>query len=369
MDINIKRFVDIDIQYHVPSSISSIRDTAVLMTSEGTSGQHKVFNSLAALEADSTYGALTETVKYAAVFFNNGGIKLDIRCGISNAAGIVNEIKNLPNSEIVVAYVGNFSVLKEAATTMTSSAGTTGNITTVYGINQKIILARAESSEIVDCSGIDNFAVKVSSIKGAEMTIAAYLTKISIYGTDSIHDYAFTVESFTEEQLTKIINDDTLLGNVLDNNMNVDMELAGAIRNLGGNLTNGNDLVNQYVLIVLHQTVTDRLLNLLTQKLKGNAGVSAIYTTIAGELGKYVTNGYLTTDKVWTDATKTIDYNNRTYTLIEEGTPLTLGYHITVLPLSSLTDEDKAKRKCPPVYIFLADSYGIRSITVNGEVI
>lgn len=369
MDINIKRFVDIDIQYHVPSSSSSIRDTAVLMTSEGTAEQSKVFNSLATLIADETYGKLTETVKYATVFFNNGGIKLDIHCGIKDATGIVDEIKKLPNSEIVVAYTGSFDTLKEAATTMTSKEGTTGSIDAVYGINQKIILARAASTEVADCSGINNFAVKVSEIEGAEMTIAAYLTKVSIYGNDSIHDYAFTVESFTEEQLTSIVNDDELLGKVLDNNMNVDMELAGAIRNLGGNLTNGNDLVNQYVLIVLHQTVTDRLLNLLTQKLKGNTGVSAIYTTIAGELSKYVTNGYLTTDKVWTDDTKTIDYNNRTYTLIEKGTPLILGYRITVLPFSSLTDEDKAKRKCPPIYIFLADSYGIRSITVNGEVI
>ena len=59
-------------------------------------------------------------------------------------------------------------------------------------------------------------------------------------------------------------------------------------------------------LIVLHQTVTDRLLTLLAQKIKGNAGVSAIYTTIAGELNRYVTNGYLSTDKVWTDTTKTL---------------------------------------------------------------
>ena len=369
MDINIKRFVDIDIQYHVASTISSIRDTAVLMTSEGTTNQSKIFSSLAEFTADTTYGKLTETAKYATIFFNNGGIKLDIHCGISDASGIVNEIKKLPNSEIVVAYTGTFDVLKEAATTMTTSEGTTGSIDTVYGINQKIIIARATDDEIEDCSGINNFAVKVSDIEGAEMTIAAYLTKIQIYGTNSVQDYAFTVESFTTEQQASIVNDDELLGKVLDNDMNVDMELAGAIRNLGGNLTNGNDLVNQYVLIVLHQTVTDRLLNLLTQKLKGNTGVSSIYTTIAGELSRYVTNGYLTTDKVWTDNTKTISYNNRTFTLIEQNTPLTLGYHITVLPLNSLTDTDKAARKCPPIYIFLADSYGIRSITINGEII
>ena len=229
------------------------------------------------------------------------------------------------------------------------------------------MLGRA--TEASDCSAINNFAVKVSAIAGAEMTIAAYLTKIQIYGTDTVQDYAFTIENFTSDQEALIENDDELLGTVLDNNMNVDMELANAIRNLGGNLTNGNDLVNQYMLIVLHQTITDRLLTLLTQKIKGNAGVSSIYTTIAGELNRYVTNGYLSTDKVWTDTTKTLNYNGVNYTLIKQGTPLNLGYQIVVLPLNSLADADKALRKCPPIYIFLADSYGIRNITINGEVI
>jgi hypothetical protein len=368
MDINIKRFVDIDIQQHVASTISSIRDTAVLMTTEGTAGS-KVFSSIDELTKDKTYGGFAKAVAYAKLFFNNGGIKLDIHCAIANADGIVSEIKTLPNSEIVVAYTGDYTVMKEAAEKMTANEGTTGNISAVYGISQKILIARTTAENVKDNTGIDNFAVKVSTIQGAEMTIAAYLTKIQIYGTDTIQDYAFTVESFTDEQKTSIVNDDDLLGKVLDNNMNVDMELAGAIRNLGGNLTNGDDLVNQYTLIVLHQTVTDRLVSLLTQKLKGNSGINAIYTTIAGELNRYVTNGYLSTDKTWTKPTKTISYNGNNYTLIKQKTPLTLGYKIVVLPLNSLSDEDKALRKCPPVYIFLADSYGIRNITINGEVI
>lgn len=367
MDINIKRFVDIDIQYHITNTVSSIRDTVVLMTTEGEAGNNKIFDSLSALNADSTYNQYTKAIQYADIFFRNGGIKLDIRCGITTNEQIVEEISKLPTTEIIVAYTGEFTELQEAAETLTAKEGTVGNISAIYGINQKILIGRVE--EASDYSTINNFAVKVSKIEGAEMTIAAYLSKIQIYGTNTIQDYAFTIENFTTEQQSSIVNDDTLLGQVLDNNLNVDMELANAIRNLGGNLTNGLDLTNQYVLIVLQQTVTDRLLSLLTQKIKGNSGLSSIYTTIAGELGRYVTNGYLTTDKVWTDSTKTINYNNRTYTLIEQGTPLTLGYQIVVLPLNSLTDEDKTARKCPPIYIFLADSYGIRNITINGEVI
>ena len=362
MDINVKRFVNIDIHHKISSSISSVRDTAVLLTSEGSANASKIFNSYDEILADATYKAYTKTLKYAKIFFDNNGIKLDIHCGITDKATILTEIKKLPTYEIVVAYCGDASEMKDAAKDITADIGTTDDISKVYGVNQKILLSRVTVAE--DNKLIENFAVKVSNIEGAEMTIAAYLTKLDIYGNNSIQDYAFTSESIDAED-----NDDAVLGNVLTNNMNVDMTLANAIRNLGGNLTNGIDIVNQYMLIVLQQTVTDRLLNLLTQKIKGQSGVSAIYTTIAGELGRYVTNGYLTTDKIWTDNTKTISYNGKTYTLIEKNTPLPLGYKITVLPLNSLTEEDIKAHKCPPIYIFLAESYGIRNITINGEVI
>lgn len=362
MDINIKRFVNIDIHQKILSSVSSIRDTAVLLTSDGNANSNKVFSSYAAMLADNTFKSYEETLKYAKVFFDNGGIKLDIHCGIVSKDAIVLEIKSLPTSEIVVAYAGDATMMEEAAIEITTQSGDVNDITKVYGINQKILLSRVATAK--DDSSINNFAVKVSAIEGAEMTIAAYLTKLSIYGTDTIHDYAFTSENITAEA-----NNDAILGAVLDNNMNVDMTLVNAVRNLGGNLTNGLDIVNQYVLIVLQQTVTDRLLSLLTQKIKGQSGISAIYTAIAGELGRYVTNGYLVTDKIWTDETKTVSYNGKTYTLIEKNTPLTLGYRVVVLPYSSLSEDDKQNHKCPPIYIFLAESYGIRSITINGEVI
>jgi len=362
MDINVKRFVDINIQYHEASTNSSIRDTAVLYHNDtGTDG---IYASLSEITLTGSFASTSNVYKYAKVFFDNGGIKLDIRKA-STKEEVKADIANLSTKEIVIA-----SCVKDFFNTMKSIAEEYTNDSTVYGVNQKIFLASTDT--VADYSAINNFAVKVSKkigdseedTTGCEMTIAAYLTKLQIYAVDSVKDYAFTVEDIYAE-----VNDDTLLGNALENNMNVDMTLANAIRNLGGNLTNGLDLVNQYVLIVLQQTVTDRLLSLLTQKLKGNAGLSAIYTTIVAELNKFITNGYLATDKTWTDATKTVTVNDTTYTLIEKGTSLNLGYHVTILPFTALTDEEKKQRKCPPIYIFLADSLGIRSITIQGEVI
>ena len=34
-----------------------------------------------------------------------------------------------------------------------------------------------------------------------------------------------------------------------------------------------------------------------------------------------------------------------------------------------LSEQDKALHKCPPIYLILADRYGIRAVTINGEVI
>ena len=196
------------------------------------------------------------------------------------------------------------------------------------------------------------------------MTIAAYLSQIDVYGIDTIYDYAFTQESITAEDLT-----DTEYGTLNSNNVNVDIALANATRNCGGNCTDGADIVNNFVRIILHQTLTDRLLNLLTTKLKNSTGVSKIYTVMTDELEKYKMSGYLTIDKIWTKDTLKIEYNGTAYTIIEQGTPLINGYFIKVLPLSSLTESDKLAHKAPLIYVIIADQYGIRKITINGDVI
>lgn len=354
-NINIKRFVDINIVQHTLSSVNATRDTVILLTDEGTNGQSKVYSSQAEWNADASVSNLDVTAQYIKVFFDNGGNKVRVIQGITDVMTVF-EDGLLDNNEIVVAWAGDDYVeMKGVANNLNAD-------NTVYGVNRKILLARTEDASASDI--ISNFAVKYSTIIGAEMTIAAYLSNINVYGIDTVQDYAFTKENITEENI-----DDSTYESIISNNMNVDLYLANAVRNLGGNLKDGKDIVNEYVLIILHQTLTDRLVNLLAQKLKGPKGLAAIHTCMAQELAKYVTNGYLTTSKVWTNPTLTTTYNNQTYMIIEENTPLLLGYQTSILPMSALTDEDKANRKTPPIYVILATSYGIRQITINGEVI
>lgn len=372
-DIDVRRFVDINIKQHVETQISGTRDTLVLYTHEGTRGKisgntttsitdNEKLASWAAASAIYPSNTFPDTYKYLSMYFQNAGARVVVIEGIDYDALTVEMIKSLDNQYILVGLcsakdnaTNAYSKLKQIASTREASND-------IYGVNEKIIFGRTPTT--TDNDVISNFASKYSTVYGAEMTMAAYLSGIDVYGVSTVNDYMYTAESIDEEVLT-----DDIYASLVQNNINVDTYFGGNVRNLGGNLKNGADLTNSYVRIILHQTLTERLIELLVTKIKNVDGVGKIYATISKELENYRSCGYLSTDKIWTDKTMTVTVNSKQYTIIEEGTPLTNGYIVKVLPMSSLTDNDKAQRKAPPIYVMIADQYGIRAITVNGEII
>lgn len=370
MSVDLKNFVDINIKQHVSTSITGTRETIVLFSTEKLTSDNKtevIVNSndfLTKLDSGAT-----NTLRYLNIYFANGGVKACI-IHKDNITDIdKNTIASLPDEYIVITCVDTDT--KAAGYTQMKKLAKEFNVdSSIYGINEKIFLATTNSTD--DTEKIKNFGVKYSNTLGAEMTMAAYLSKVNVYGTDNIFDYMFTIENETDETNNPIfianIDDDNYQA-IITNNMNVDILLAGAIRNCGGNLKDGADLINQYCLIILHQTLTNRLIDLLSTKIKNSSGLSKIYSVCAQELGYYLTSGYLTTDKVWKEPDLTVNYNNETFTIIEKGTALTDGYLIRILPYTSLTDQDISDHKTPPIYIILGSQYGIRKITINGEVI
>lgn len=359
MGIDLKRFVDVNIKAHVPTAVVGTRSTIVLFTAEGTSSTPIEVSSYS--EAESLLTSMTTTLAYLDVFFKNGGVKARI-IGQTQLQGLGDAISALDNKYICIAYAAlnanvatTYTALKEIAVAREASSS-------IYGINEKIIVSRTNNK--TDADSVKNFAVKYSTILGAEMTIAAYLSNVNVYRTDSVHDYMFTHENLTAEELT-----DTDYETCMTNNMNVDIMLAGAVRDCGGNCKNGADLINSFCLIVLHQTLTEQLIILLAQKIKNASGLSKIYAVMSQELSRYTTSGYLTTDKIWLDDDMTVTYNNAQYTIIEKGTALENGFLIKILPYESLSNADKALHKTPPIYVVIADQYGIRAVTINGEVI
>lgn len=379
--IDVRNFVDINITSKAISSISSTREVTILFTNdEDLTTTSAIFESLKEVEEVYESGYSDKVAyKYAKTYFDAGGNELKVIYSESLTANTLKNLVNeLPDEEIVIAIAVEDGKSAELAVELAALYNTQSNVDgfAVYGVNQKIFIGAVDYTDfITDATkyakqGVDNFALKVGDLEnqvGCEMTIAAYLSKIDFYGVNTVQDYSYTKENLDTSNYPDNLNG--VVQAVISNNANITVEIANGIRNIGGNLTNGEDLVNKFALIVLHQTLSQRVFNSLTQKIKGSAAITALYSTIAQELNKYITCGYLTTDKVWSLDDLTLKYNGQTYTLITRGTALNLGYKITILPLSSLTDEDKLAHKAPLIYVILADGYSIRKVVINGEVI
>lgn len=225
------------------------------------------------------------------------------------------------------------------------------------------------SSNIIWSSGV---ALKYG-VEGIEMSMAAYLSKVNVDYYNSIQDYAFTSENvqyiFTNSQdisdsYGEYYDDNDLYKTLNAQNVNGDFVLENAVRNLGGNDMKGYSLINSYVLILLNQTLTERLVGLLVNKIKYNStGLTKIGTTIAKELERYINNGFLSTEKAWTD--DDLVYNG--ITIISKNTPLKNGYRYVILPFSTLSEEDLRQHKLPTIYVLVADQYYIRKINIIGE--
>ena len=367
-EIDVRKFVNVNIQAPIIRSVDATRKTVVLFTPEGVNGTIVEFKSYAEATTALNSTTFANTLKYLRVYFANGGLICRVIQGTAYTALSTTVLKALDNDYIVVACVVPDADIDTAYPVLEALAQAMEADTDVYGVNEKIILARTTVE--TDTNIAKNFVAKYSAIAGAEMTIAAYFSQVNVKRTNSVWDYCFTAEISGDSTIDLAEDiDTTTFETLMTNNYNVDINLGGATRDLGGNMKNGQDAINEYIRIILHQTLTQRLIDLLVSKIKGSAGIGSIYTAITQELEIYREAGYLTTDKIWLADDLTMVYNQQQYTIISQGTPLTTGYYIRVLPLTSLTDEDKALRKAPPIYVILADQYGIRQITINGEVI
>jgi hypothetical protein len=354
MSIDVKKFIDINIVYSKQTSNPLIQNTVGLITSEGTEGTITLVLSKSEWDAYIIGKTFTNTTPYVNMFFANGGTRLAIIEGKTGAYAT-----SLSDEYIAIAVVDQtFSSAKSLATTLELS---------MTGIHKKILLARATSSDIASdplVSGLSCLAVKYSEYVGAEMCMGAYLSKTKIDGINTVNDYAFTIEDLEVNVSSPITNNvfDTLMGY----KFNFNIALSNANRNIGGNMTSGRSLINEYMLIVLHQVATARLLDLLVTKIKGNKALSAIRSTLSDTLNIFVQNGYLSTSKVWIYDDWVVTHNSQEFTIIEQYTPLSLGYHIQVLPWSSLTNQEIAENKAPTTYIIIADAYGVRKLELAG---
>lgn len=369
MPISLDEFVDVKIYTHPTSKRITDRDTYTILTTEA-------FGNKAEFESYSDDITGEHNKAYAKMFFQNGGKKIKfVAITATNEETVTAAVKKLDDNLIYFSVIGanggiDIATVKSIAKELDAAYSCKRKDAVVtdepIGIHRKILIARISDAKVLDdeLKTIHSLAIKYSTVDGAEATIAAYFSKVKVYAINSVHDYCYTSENIDCSDV------DTDTYETLDGkNANFDYKIAGSVRNIGGNLTDGKSLINEFMLIVLQQTVTERLLALLGTKLKGSTAIARIRSTISDELNYYVKNGYLALDKVWTDEDWDVPYNSSTYTIIESNTPLTSGYLVEILPLASISDEDRKAHKCPPIYLVLADSWGIRKVSITGQVI
>ena len=392
--INLSNFVDVNINYKISSSIVSTRDTAVLIkthvkpTSVQPSAKNvaktygkgaKLISALVTTYTDIPEDDTTENegttyrdVNYVAegdalyyyysMFFQNGGQKLMVISveGNDATALTLDKLQTIVK-ELDYKYVAITSTIDYI--NMNSLADAINGDATINGCYKKKFITHiteaeysAQSFNIDDITKVENFAIKYG-LPGIEMTMAAYLTQINIDSYASVKDYAYTIEkvsyTYTSGGVTttvgKAYSDNDLVVELMENQFNVDGDINGSIRNLGGNDFAGGEFVNYYMLILLHQTLTERLVGVLTQKIKYNPqGLSIIGSAIGTELDRYVNCGYISTNDAWTDDSLYYQGN----LIIAKNTLLPLGYKYVVMPFSTLSETDRQEHKLPKNFRF-----------------
>ena len=377
MSVKYTNFVEVNINHHVANKPTGLRDVAAAIFYDSTIADPNTVTDCGTLTKTSTLPAdLTAFKNYVDAFFENGGRKL--HCIVTNITPatntFVNIIEALPMEEIMVGYVGtgagaNESNFRDVAEAYNESKATekiyqkifVAEIPATNGTTTDLAAYISGDDKVVD---IENYVLKYGAM-GIGASVLAYYTQMNAYLTDSAEDYCYTKEKYSDKETDKFVfNDNALVKEAMQLDINIDINLSNAVRNIGGNDTAGYSLTNQFMLLVMHQTLTSRLLDLLAQKIKYNSqGLTAVLNVLTAELNRYVNNGFLTTTKTWTDG----DLYYDEYLIIKEDTLLSLGYKVVILPFESLTPEELEAHQLPKIYILVADSYSIRKIVVTGE--
>lgn len=290
---------------------------------------------------------------------------------------IYDQVVALPYTEIVITSDCSEEVMREvqkkstAVNLIPNAITNTSTTTELSGYKEKMYITSTNDSSLVipekEAATLTNYIIKYGE-KGIEMAAAAYLTQVNISNSKTIADYCYTIENvsmFTNS----VVDDNDLVVLLANKHFNVNTTLVNATRNIMGDTISGLDMMNYYIHIILTQTLTERIMTVLASKIKyDKSGVNKVINAMIQELDIYKNNGYLSIDDIWTEEDLYYTFNNVDYLVCKRNTPLTTGYKVTILPLSSLTTGQKQAHVFPPIYVLISDSISIRQIVISGDI-
>lgn len=193
------------------------------------------------------------------------------------------------------------------------------------------------------------------------LSFLAFTTQIRLDGFNTIEDYCYT----DENGLT-----------VLDSKGHYDMwvtkynfvdKVGNKVLNFGGNLYNGTSIDSDFGVTCIENDIAYALLDIVTSKIRITpTAQTRVVMAINTVLNRYINNGLILSNSVYSGEDMFIKYNEKTYSIIHKGTTLLNGYYVFTVPVSAISVEDKQNKKFTPIIIVIMTSAGARTISVSG---
>lgn len=193
------------------------------------------------------------------------------------------------------------------------------------------------------------------------LSFLAFTTQIRLDGFNTIEDYCYT-----EEKGLDTIDSKNTYDNWIKKYNFVD-KVGNKVLNFGGNLYNGTSIDSDFGVTCIENDIAYALLDIVTSKIRITpTAQTRVVTAINTVLNRYINNGLILSNSVYSGEDMFIKYNEKTYSIIHKGTTLLNGYYVFTVPVSAISVEDKQNKKFTPIIVVIMTSAGARTISVSG---
>lgn len=193
------------------------------------------------------------------------------------------------------------------------------------------------------------------------LSFLAFTTQIRLDGFNTIEDYCYTDENGLEIIDSKGHYDTWITKyNFVD-------KVGNKVLNFGGNLYDGTSIDSDFGVTCIENDIAYALLDIVTSKIRITpTAQTRVVTAINTVLNRYINNGLILSNSVYSGEDMFIKYNEKTYSIIHKGTTLLNGYYVFTVPVSAISVEDKQNKKFTPIIVVIMTSAGARTISVSG---
>lgn len=193
------------------------------------------------------------------------------------------------------------------------------------------------------------------------LSFLAFTTQIRLDGFNTIEDYCYT-----DENGLKIIDSKGHYDTWITKYNFVD-KVGNKVLNFGGNLYDGTSIDSDFGVTCIENDIAYALLDIVTSKIRITpTAQTRVVTAINTVLNRYINNGLILSNSVYSGEDMFIKYNEKTYSIIHKGTTLLNGYYVFTVPVSAISVEDKQNKKFTPIIVVIMTSAGARTISVSG---